>query len=191
MIMDESTTVRRLADRAEIYDVMCRYARGIDRGDADLIRSAYHPDAYDDHVHYKGDIEGFIAVTAKRMQGVDNSMHFLGNCLIEFAGPDLALVETYFASRRTRAPVGDEGVGLAPNDAICRQQWGRYLDRFERRNGEWRVANRLVVVDARFDTVAKCGAREGPLVWGTRDASDPYYKVRGEIFRDDSHRRQR
>ena len=188
--MDESATVRRLADRAEIYDVMCRYARGVDRGDADLIRSAYHPDAYDDHVHYKGDIEGFIAVTAKRMQGVDNSMHFLGNCLIEFAGADLALVETYFASRRTRAPVGDEGVGLAPSDAICRQQWGRYLDRFERRGGEWRVANRLVVVDARFDTVAKSGAREEPLVWGTRDGSDPYYKFRAEIFRDDSHRRQ-
>lgn len=180
--MDE--TVRRLADRAEIHDVMCRYARGIDRGDADLVRAAYHPDAYDDHVHYKGNVEGFIAATAKRMAEVDNSMHLLGNCLIEFAGPDLALVETYFASRRTRAPVGDEALGLAPNDAICRQQCGRYLDRFERRDGEWRVAKRLVVVDARFDTVAKGGARDSALVWGTRDRSDPLYRFRSEIFGD-------
>ena len=180
--MDEITTVRRLADRAEIHDVMYRYARGIDRGDADLIRAAYHTDACDDHVHYKGDIDGFLAATAKRMEGVDNSMHFLGNCLIEFAGPDIALVETYFASRRTRAPEGDEAAGLAPNDVICRQQWGRYLDRFERRNGAWRVSKRLVVVDARFNTVAKAGARDGPLVWGTHDRSDPYYAFRAEIF---------
>lgn len=186
--MDESATVKWLADRAKIYDVMCRYARGIDRGDADLIRAAYHPDAYDDHVHYRGDIEGFIAVTAKRMEGVDNSMHFLGNCLIEFAGPDLAMVETYFASRRTRAPDGDEAAGLASNDAICRQQWGRYLDRFERRNREWRIAKRLVVVDARFNTVAKAGARDSPLAWGTRGRSDPYYAFRADIFRDDSNR---
>ncbi len=182
--MTENPTIKLLADRAEIYDVMCRYARGIDRGDDDLIRAAYHPGAYDDHVHYKGDVEGFIAATAKRMQGVDNSMHFLGNCLIEFAGPDLALVETCFVSSRTRAPEGDEASGLAPNDAICRQQWGRYLDRFERRNGEWRVAKRLVVVDARFNTVAKAGARDGPLAWGTHDRSDPYYRVRAEIFQD-------
>jgi len=182
--MDESTTVKRLADRAEIYDVMCRYARGIDRGDADLIRAAYHPGAYDDHVHYKGDVEGFIAATAKRMEGVDNSMHFLGNCLIEFAGPDLALVETSFISSRTRAPEGDEAAGLAANDAICRQQWGRYLDRFERRNGEWHVAKRLVVVDARFNSVAKAGLRDSSLAWGTRDRSDPYYEFRAQIFRN-------
>lgn len=184
--MHEGATISRLADRAEIYDVMCRYARGIDRGDIDLIRAAYHSDAYDDHVHYKGDIEGFIAVTARRMEGVDNSMHLLGNCLIEFASSELALVETYFASRRLRAPVGDEGAGLAPGDAICRQQWGRYLDRFERRNGEWRIAKRVVVVDARFTSVAMAGARNGPLTRGTRDRSDPYYAFRAEVFRSTS-----
>src|SRR5262249_6517739 len=142
--MDESATVRRLADRAAIYDAMCRYARGMDRADADLIRSASHRDSYEAHVHYKGNNEGFIVDAATRFEGFDNSMHLLGTCLIEFAGPDLAFVETYFASRRTRPPVGDEGAGLGPGDAICRQQWGRYLDRFERRNGEWRIAKRLV-----------------------------------------------
>ena len=179
--MDE-TTVRRLADRAEIYDVMCRYARGTDRADTDLIRSASHSDSYETHVHYKGGIEGFIESAATRFDGFDNSMHLLGNCFIEFAGPDLALVETYFASRRTRAPVGDERADLTPNDAICRQQWGRYLDRFERRNGEWRIAKRLVVVDARFTSVAMGGSRNDPLNWGTRDRSDPSYAFRAEIF---------
>jgi SnoaL-like protein len=191
--MHENTTekLQRLVDRAEIYDVMCRYARGIDRGDPDFIKPAYHPDAYDDHGDYKGNIDGFIEWLGTRFVNFDNSMHFLGNCLIEFAGPDLALVETYYASRRLRAPVADECAGLAPDDVICRQAWGRYLDRFERRNGEWRIANRIVVVDARFTSVAKGGARNGPSTWGTRDRSDPYYAVRAEVFRDASNRGDR
>jgi hypothetical protein len=39
--------LRRLLDRAQIQDATYRYARGVDRGDVGLIRSAYHPDAYD------------------------------------------------------------------------------------------------------------------------------------------------
>jgi hypothetical protein len=34
--------VKRLTDRAEIYDCIQRYARGIDRQDRALLRSAYH-----------------------------------------------------------------------------------------------------------------------------------------------------
>jgi hypothetical protein len=180
---DESKlTPQRLADRAEIYEVMCRYARGVDRGDYELLRSAYHVDAYDDHGEYKGNVDGFIEWLRARFHGFDNSVHFLGNCLIEFAGPDLALVETYYASRRLRAPEGAERTGLTPNDAICRQAWGRYLDRLERRHGEWRIARRVVVVDARFTSVARGGERSGQSTWGTRDPSDPYYAVRAQVF---------
>lgn len=182
MTENNSETLQRLIDRSEIYEVMCRYARGVDRGDADIIRSTYHPDAHDDHVDFKGDVESFIAWLDTRFVEYDNSMHFLGNCLIEFAGPDLALVETYYASRRLRAPVGDEGDGLAPDDMICRQSWGRYLDRFERRNGEWRIARRTLVIDSRFSSVAKKGARTEQGTWGTRDPSDPLYAVHAAMF---------
>jgi hypothetical protein len=179
--------LQRLVDRAEIYDVMCRYARGVDRGDADLIRSAYHPDAYDDHVDYKGDIDGFIKWLDTRFVPFVNSMHFLGNCFVEFAGPDLAFVETSYASRRLRLPVGEEAAGLGPHDMIMRQSWGRYLDRFERRNGEWRVARRVVIVDDRFSSVAKGGARNTSSTWGCRNRSDPMYAFRAEVFRDASN----
>ena len=175
--------LRRLADRADIQDAMYRYARGVDRNDKALIRDAYHPDAYDDHVDYKGDVEGFIAWLDGRFAVFDNSMHFLGNCLVEFAGPDLAFVETYFCSRRTRAPVGEEAAGLKPEDAICRQVWGRYIDRFERRDGAaWRVARRIVVIDTRLTSVALGGARVGPATWGTRDGTDPLWAMRAEVL---------
>ncbi|MDT5350727.1 MAG: hypothetical protein QOH91_4014 [Mycobacterium sp.] len=46
--------VQRLTDRAEIYDRMRRYARGIDRQDRALLRFAYHDGAVDDHVGFVG-----------------------------------------------------------------------------------------------------------------------------------------
>ena len=42
--------LQRLIDRTQIYEVMCKYARGVDRGDWELLRSTYHADAHDDHV---------------------------------------------------------------------------------------------------------------------------------------------
>lgn len=172
----------RLIDRRHIQDVMCRYARGVDRGDWDLVRSAYHPDAYDDHNSYKGDIDGLVAWLDERFAGVDNSIHFLGNCLIEFAGPDLALVETYFASRRLRAPKEKERALAGSGDAICREAWGRYVDRLERRGGEWRIAHRTVVLEASFDSLAKGGMRTSGTTWGQRDRTDRLYEAHAEIF---------
>ena len=43
------TKLRQLIDKQEIYEVLCTYCRGVDRCDADLVRSAYHEDSYDDH----------------------------------------------------------------------------------------------------------------------------------------------
>lgn len=175
--------LQRLIDKSEIQDAMTRYARGVDRGDWELMRSTYHPDAFDSHGDYKGSVDGLIEWLDQRFAGVDNSMHFLGNCLIEFAGPDLALVETYFVSRRLRPPAGDECQTTSPNDAMCREAWGRYVDRFERRDGQWRVAHRTVVLEASSTSLALGGARTSPLTWGKRDRTDRLYQAQAEIFK--------
>lgn len=177
-------TLQHLADRAEIQDCLSRYARGVDRGDWDLVRSTYHVDAHDQHGDYKGGIDGLITWLDERFAGVDNSMHFLGNCLIEFAGPDHAFVETYFASRRLRPPTEAERASLKPQDQMCREAWGRYADQFERRDGAWRVARRVVVIESSYTSVAIGGQRSpaaaGP--WGRRDASDPIYASRAQLL---------
>jgi hypothetical protein len=174
-------TVQELLDRTAIADVMSTYSRGVDRGDWELLRSTYHPDAHDDHGEYKGGVDGLVAWLKDRFATTDNSIHFLGNCLIEFIDPDLALVETYFASRRLRPPTADEAAALAPGDAMCRQSWGRYVDRFERRDGQWRVADRKVVLEARFTSVAKEAARDTRALWGQRDHTDPLYVARAQF----------
>jgi SnoaL-like domain len=167
--------VERLADRAAIQDCLMRYARGVDRGDWELVLSTYHPDAYDAHGDYRGGMDGFVAWLDKRLAGVDNSMHLLGNCLIEFAGPDFAFVETYFESRRMVPPNESQRAELPPGAAMCRQVCGRYADQFERRTGQWRVLHRTVVVESSSRSVALDGQRkESPsITWGRRDRDDP------------------
>lgn len=174
---NDAERIRRILDRQEIYDVLCRYVRGVDRGDWELVRSTYHPDAYDDHVGYQGNVDGLIEWLTVRFARVDNSVHFLGSCLVEPADDgDSALAETYFVSMRLRPP-SDDDVRTSPGDALCRQSWGRYVDRFERRNGSWRIAWRQVVIDAQFTTVAIGGLRQGGRSWGLRNADDPLYRA--------------
>ena len=174
----------RLEDRAAIQDCMARYARGVDRGDWSLVLSTYHPDAYDSHGDYRGGMEGFAAWLDKRLSGVDNSMHLLGQCLIEFAGPDWAFVETYFVSRRLVPPSEAQRAGLPPDAAISREVAGRYVDQFERRQGQWRVLHRVVVAEASSQSVALGGVRspKASLTWGRRDREDPSWQAREELF---------
>lgn len=175
--------LQRLIARAEIQDTLCRYARGVDRGDWELVRSTYHADAWDEHGDYKGGIDGLVRWLDARFSGVDNSTHFLGNCLIEFAGPDLALVETYFLSRRLRPPTAEESARVGARDMFAREAWGRYVDRFERRaDGAWRVAHRTVVIEASSTSLAQGGARTGALRWGRRDGDDRVFQAHAEIF---------
>ena len=176
-------SIQHIVAKEEIRDSMCLYARGVDRGDWKLVRSSYHPDAYDDHGGYKGNIDGLIHWLDERFAGVNNSMHFLGNCMIEFAGPEVALVETYFVSRRLLEPVGKELDMAGPTDAMCREAWGRYVDRFELREGAWKVANRTVVLEASSTSLALGGRlRSSALTWGLRNSADRLYQVQAEIF---------
>lgn len=182
--MTSPSSPQRLTDRLDIQEALALYARGVDRGDWDMVRRSYHPDATDQHGEYRGGVDGLITWLEARFAGVDNSMHFLGNCLIEFASSELAFVETYFVSRRLRSPTAQERAGLAEGDMLCREGWGRYVDHFEKRDGVWRVARRVVVLEASSTSVA-LGGRRGlspSSTWGSRDAADLSHAWRQELF---------
>ena len=51
--------------RDEIRELLTRYCRGVDRMDAELIASAYHPDAIDEHgmTQFTGETVGAVAVS--------------------------------------------------------------------------------------------------------------------------------
>lgn len=167
-------------DRIAIRDVMGRYARAIDRGQFALIRTVFHADGYDDHGPYKGGVDGFIRWLQERFTDDAPTQHFVGNSLVEFANPDLALVETYYVAARPPkgGEVGEGGQGAA----LYVLSWGRYVDRFERRDGEWRVAYRRTVVDLRLQAAVNVLPGSDASNWGRRDAEDPLNVARAEIF---------
>lgn len=160
-------TVDDLLAKQEITELLYRYARGVDRADWDLVRSCYHDDATDDHGVVRGSPEEFIAVVRQALGSMTATMHTIGNVLIEVDG-DAAASEAYAVCWH-RFPAEDGGrrdmtVGV------------RYVDRMERREGEWRIARRTVVWEwSRLDPVAEEFPTGGDFVWGRRDRSDVSY----------------
>jgi hypothetical protein len=129
--------IAELADREAIRECLYRYARGVDRLDADMLRSAYWPDAVDTHLGFKGNAEEFIAWAFPIMRGMDQTLHMIGNVLITLHGTR-ADAESYFYGYH-RVLLEGQKVDVVGS--------GRYLDRFERRGDEWRIAERLVMTD--------------------------------------------
>jgi len=83
----------RLEARAEIHDCMQRNARGMDRRDRALLRSAYHGDAVDDHVGFVSPAEDFIDWAFAYHSTQTRYQHFLMNHTAEVDG-DEAHAET-------------------------------------------------------------------------------------------------
>ena len=172
--------LQRLIDKDEIRDVMTRYCRGVDRADWDAVRETYHADAYDDHGDYKGGIDGFIEFARSRTGGATQVMHFLGECLIEFASPDVAIAETYFFTAHTLGPEAKRQYRAAGDGPVQLSHYGRYVDRMERRGGRWRIAHRIVVFEATRLAVGEVPSLKPDWAGQRRDRDDPIFRMRAE-----------
>lgn len=166
--------LRRLLDREQIEDVLRRFGRGSDRADLELLKSCYHPDAYEDHGYFQGNAWEFCeqAVAHADERHPDGGSHFMSSPSIEFDG-DRAWCETYVqAVMRTTDAQGRLHLTFA----------GRYLDTFEKRRGEWRIARRVTVCDyalsERPDAPDWLSTGEPVLQMGTQGRDDPVYRLR-------------
>jgi hypothetical protein len=163
--------LQRLVDESAIRRLLSRYVRAIDRRDFDLLRSCYHDDAVDEHGHYDGDIDGFVdflrSVPTSKFES-----HFLGNPHIEVEG-DVARAETYCLALR-RVDDGEGGL-------VDRFQHVRYLDRIEKREGEWRIAHRVASYGhGRLDAVREATQFGDTAVRDVRGDADMIYRL-GEL----------
>ena len=120
--------------REEIRQCLLRYTRGIDRHDTALVASAYHADAIDDHTDYIGLGSGLGAhANAVHDTMWETHQHFVTNTTIELDG-DTAHVESYLImGARRKQNTGTDIHG------------GRYVDRFEKRDGRWAIAARIFI----------------------------------------------
>jgi hypothetical protein len=166
--MQVAPEVRRLVDEAAIRRVHLDYCRGIDRRDWELVRSCYHPDAIDHHGPFSGGVDDFIEWALEVQHSVTSTTHFVGNQIVDLDG-DIAWHEAYCIAFQR----------LPATDAAPAVDWVvnlRYLDRMERRDGSWKIADRLVVHDSdRRDLVAGNGELGAGWFPGGFSPDDPSY----------------
>ena len=133
---------RGVADRSALRDIAMRYARAIDRRDRELLLTCYHDDAVDHHGNmFCGNPLDYADWQPAIMSQFALTAHYIMNTDYRLDG-DRAEGELYFiAYHRTRPP--------DPREVVV---GGRYLDRYERRRGEWRIAHRSIAWDFSTDT---------------------------------------
>lgn len=165
--------LQSLIDRQDIHDVLVRYCHGVDRGDLALILSAFHEDAIDNHSGIEERAVDRFRHTVELGRSMFTS-HNLTNVLIQLDG-DIARSQACFMAWHRF-----DHDGAKIDWLLC----GRYLDRHERRAGEWRIAHRIVVYDCeRFDEVERKPAGHAAAtaleraLWGAKSPADRSYDV--------------
>jgi SnoaL-like domain len=161
--------MQELMDRQAIFDCIKRNSRGNDRFDVELVTSSYHADA----VHELGQkqISGAeYGAHANHAHGAlfEANLHNVTMHMCEIDG-DVAHAESYSL-----------GIFLDRGAKTARLLAGRYIDRLEKRHGEWRIALRRATVEVALhgdatlpDGMTLLGS---DYLKGMRDGSDPSYE---------------
>lgn len=187
--------VEELIARQKCYDVLTRYCRALDRCDLELMKSVYWSDSSESRGIFEGDALEFAAFIIDEIQALfEATQHAICNVHMEFDG-DVAHIESYLLAyhkvKGARAQVRklfgsrymaqfdwtkDQGT---PHDFVF---GGRYIDRLERRDGEWRIAERTAVMDwnqnGQSTAIWDQGIFKQLTTRGTRGPGDPVYNRR-------------
>jgi hypothetical protein len=165
----QQKTLRYLADRQAIHDCAVRFSRGVNRRDPELLKSAFHPDAVDDHGLFVGNRDDFVSWIDTVYDRIAVTQHFVTNQTVDIEG-DTAHAETYWIVANVLK--GSISVVL---------RGGRYIDRLERRKGTWAIVERVCLIEWNCTTgdlptppdVLAILAQSGV---STHDRNDPSYQ---------------
>lgn len=112
-----------------------RYSHGVDRLDAEWMKSGYWPDGTDDHGTFVGNAHEFVDRVIASHGRWSWTMHAISNHSVELESDgEHARGEAYNVSYLQRADTGELDIWF-----------GRYLDHYEKRGDEWRILNRVCV----------------------------------------------
>jgi len=127
--------LEHLLDRQDILDCLIRFSRGMDRFDRELFLSAFHCDAVIAAGEFVGGPEDLYDWASQlHEQGQSATHHNLLNHSCDIDG-DVAHAETYYLF------VGRN------RDETNWTAGGRYIDRLERREGNWKIALRCNAIE--------------------------------------------
>jgi hypothetical protein len=168
--MHETQALEEVVAQQAIAQLGCRYARGVDRGDPDIIRSAFHDDAAIVTGAFNGPAVEFATAIGELLdQSSARVAHTVTNHWVDIDG-DNAVGESYV--------VAFQGTkGDSPQDVMT---GGRYIDRYERRCGEWKISHRTFVMDWTTSADSKNLMGLGmfqDMVKGERGKEDPVFTL--------------
>lgn len=162
--MEPNETVDKLA----IAEQITNYARAMDRIDRELGYAVWHGDGTARYgTMFDGTARDFIDWVCHQHSRMVAHVHRISNILITLDG-DRAASEAYV-----------HAVLRFEQDGVMQQgtAYGRYLDRWSRRNGRWAIDHREYVQD--IDEVGNAGPPLVGAIGGRRDRTDPSYAVLG------------
>lgn len=127
----------------EIRDLLVAYAVHYDAGDLDALVDLFTEDALlknmlDEHVGHEQIRAAYAFLTGHLGQ----SMHFICNVTVRLDSPDSARASSYLHS-----------IAVRRRDGYTYGTGGTYSDRLQRRDGRWRIAERVVTGYIPYDLV--------------------------------------
>jgi len=162
-------TLQQLADREAIRDLIHAYCRSVDRLDIPLGHAIWHDDGVADYgaTYYQGPGRGVIDLICGQHAHLESHSHQVSNILITLNGEgDRAGSESYVTGSLRM---------MRDGQMMHMEVQGRYLDRWEKRDGRWGLVWRGVVFD--HSEIRPATAMPNHGLPAARDDTDPSYAV--------------
>jgi SnoaL-like domain len=164
-----------LEDKHAISDVIAAYAHAVDRRRWDVMHNVFHDDATFAFGTVQGSWRDFVDQARLIIEACVATHHQLGQILISGDGPHTAHAETYMTAMHI-VPPGYPVPGVFPDrgEEYSAVIAGRYVDRFERRAGSWRITHRRGIYDWReYRTIGPASLADVPAqARGSHDDND-------------------
>lgn len=166
----QDAEIDAVLSKQALHELLMTSCRAVDRGDEDLLRTVYHADAAVVTGVFNGNAMEFCPFIINAIRtGMKSTFHSIANEWFDISG-DNAVGESYVIAFSTRTDGGKDQESIVG---------GRYLDRYERRNGTWKIAERSFVMDWNINQPSTAIKGEGMYaaltLTGGYKPNDPIY----------------
>jgi hypothetical protein len=138
--MNVEAVLQELLDKQAIQELLARYSRTLDWVDDAGQAGCYWPDAAIDYGFFKGTAADFVPVVMAVERSTGRRWHLLSSLAVKLTSATTAEGECYGIALGFRRE--DEAEPYRGN-----MYGGRYLDQYEKRDGEWRISSRRYIMD--------------------------------------------
>jgi ketosteroid isomerase-like protein len=166
----KDAVLQEMIDEFELRKLVHAYCRAVDRGDLAQLRDLYHDDAADAHGGFSaGSADEFLNQLAAARPHIRSMQHNITTVNFVISA-NAAEGEIYTIATHTLAGA-DRDVDVLIG--------GRYLDKYEKRDGTWKIKERTIVTDwAHVNDPSRVDLSH-PIIRdtlkGSLDANDPSY----------------